>query len=225
MGGNARAMCDHCERPVRVCLCDSLPKEKLRLSTHVLVFQHPHEAKRKIRSAVLLERCIDPSCLTIVRCRSLNALRTSKVWEKHVLGARAVPLLLFPSDSALSFQALRAARPTHAQYCLLVVDGTWKEANEMIRKSSKELAGISTVNLGLCPSLRARQGIFAARLPPRDGFISTLEAVAYAIKELEPEATAASTMVVLLRPLLRMSQQQLELTSNHGRQVSNGTCI
>ena len=215
-----RQACARCRRPARVCLCDSLPTTPLRFSTPVVVVQHPHEAKRKLQTASLLECCVEPASFSVVQGRSMNCLLQSKFWEQAVTRDGRTPLLLFPRDGAMRLDEVQESLVAGSRFCVVVIDGTWKEAAAMLRKTSTGgLASMAALDIGQA-SGSARQGLFAARMPPREGFVSTLEAVAYTVGALEPDpAAGASISAALLRPMLRMAQQQLELTAQHGHQV------
>lgn len=55
--------CGRCERPRSACLCSSLPDSPLKLSGKLVVFQHPHEQKRKLGTVQLLSKCVSPCLL------------------------------------------------------------------------------------------------------------------------------------------------------------------
>ncbi|KAL1520101.1 hypothetical protein AB1Y20_023574 [Prymnesium parvum] len=215
----AREVCGHCRRPRRVCLCEFLPATPVLLRTPVLLLQHPHEARRRLQTAALLELCLDSHSLAVVRGRSLGCLIRSGAWAERVVGEARTPLLLFPRVGAIQPSELAPAGSAGAEYCLVVIDGTWKEVNEMLRKSSAELEGLACIDVAAACGLASRRGLYAARKPPQDGFFSTLEAVAYAVGVLESAEAAAAIVPTLLRPMVRMAQQQLELTVQHGFQV------
>ena len=46
-GLSARSICITCQRPIRVCICTSLPSSPLHTQTRVLIIQHAKEAKRR----------------------------------------------------------------------------------------------------------------------------------------------------------------------------------
>ena len=206
-----RAICKRCSRPMRVCVCAFLPETPLVLSTPIVLLQHPHEAKRKLQTAALLELCINPQWCKLYRCRSIGPVLASPFWIDAVEHQGRTPLLLFPREGAMGLSELQASLESGARYCLVVLDGTWREANELLRNSGGRLSGVRTLDIG---EGGQRQGLFAARKPPRDGCVSTLEAVAYTMETLEPDpVTAEKNVAALLRPMLRMAQQQVELTS------------
>ena len=61
----ARALCERCKRPHRVCLCAALPPVPVVTQTRVLILQHPVEAKKTVATVPLVELCL-ANC-TVVR--------------------------------------------------------------------------------------------------------------------------------------------------------------
>jgi hypothetical protein len=64
-----RQLCTTCGRPCRVCLCSSLPASPLRLEGLLLVLQHPHEAKRRLATVPVLQKCL--GLCAVIRDRRL----------------------------------------------------------------------------------------------------------------------------------------------------------
>ena len=44
--GRWRNMCDRCQRPDKVCICSSLPKQPIPIETRLIILQHPKERKK-----------------------------------------------------------------------------------------------------------------------------------------------------------------------------------
>ena len=203
-----RQLCDGCRRPLNVCICDSLPRPRLRLSTPVVVLQHPREAKRKVQTAPLLELCVEPECLAVVRGRSPSALASSSVWTAAMSDGRT-PLLLYPRAGAMRPAELTAAVAAGERFVLLALDGNWQEASRLLANDRDgPLTRMRALDIG-CPDAR---GLFAARKPPKDGCFSTVEAVAFALDSAERQPVSSA----LIRPMLRVVQQHLALASEHG---------
>lgn len=77
-----------------MCLCSQLPQSLFQTRTHILILQHPHEARHKLSTVPLLTHCLS-NCHVIVGRRFLPA--SFPVLQS----ASSTPaLLLFPSDSA-----------------------------------------------------------------------------------------------------------------------------
>ena len=62
-----RPLCAQCERPCRVCWCDTLPRPRISLATQIVVLQHPDECRRSIRTARMLELGLSPDNCVVYR--------------------------------------------------------------------------------------------------------------------------------------------------------------
>jgi len=63
-----RAICLRCNRPGPVCVCSTLPEQKIALNTRVMVLQHPCELRKQIIGTVpLLALCLVNFELLIAR--------------------------------------------------------------------------------------------------------------------------------------------------------------
>ncbi|GMP97470.1 hypothetical protein CsSME_00045709 [Camellia sinensis var. sinensis] len=56
--GRRRICSRGCERPINVCLCDTIPSEAISTATQVVVLQHPHEHRHKLATVPLLSKCL-----------------------------------------------------------------------------------------------------------------------------------------------------------------------
>ena len=124
-----RPTCHRCARPQRTCICPALPAEPLPLDSRVLVLQHPAESRRSDSTTQLIPLCVEP--VDIVCDVKLDAAQL-----RHHAGGRR-PLLLFPGEGARPLTERDAA----ANNCLVVIDGTWRQARHMLRHSP-ELAAL-----------------------------------------------------------------------------------
>lgn len=119
-------------------------------------------------------------------------------------GGRAGPAELPPLDGAwLLFpegEPTREVREPPRQ--LVVLDATWSQARRMFRKIDA-LRGL--------PILRLAEGVMPARMraSPAPDRVSTIEAIARALRLVEGEASA--------EPLERLFQHAVERTSATGR--------
>lgn len=55
-----RRICPNgCDRPVSVCLCHKIPREKIATKTKIIIIQHPHETRHKLATVPVLAKCLD----------------------------------------------------------------------------------------------------------------------------------------------------------------------
>lgn len=151
----------------RVCLCPDLPTVATR--TRIVIVRHHTERWRSSNSGRLAHL----------------ALPNSEIVEHGGMGGVAVlpPLdgawLLFPEGPAV------AGPPVPPPRQLVVLDATWSQARRMFRKLGG-LRGLPILRLPDAPVPVAR-----LRESPAPGRVSTIEAIASALRLIEGEALAA----------------------------------
>jgi DTW domain-containing protein YfiP len=173
--------------------------------------QNRREVKRKSNSVSLLRLCLPPSALHVMSgCHpGRRNLEACPAYTAACEQGR-VPLLLYPRAGALTEAEVRARASAGAQFSLVVIDGNWTEATEISRALDTVMA-LFTLDVG------KYKGLFSLRRPKEDGFLSTLEAVAYALDVIEP--TPASPQ--LLPPMLRICLQEVEFAVRRGGGVKH----
>jgi DTW domain-containing protein YfiP len=184
-----RVVCARCRRPARVCYCAALPLLPTR--TRIVILQHPRERDMPIGTARMASLCL-PSAQLHVGVR----------WSEHPALAAALadpshpPILLYPGPGARD--VLR--EPPRGPVTLVVVDGTWSQAQNVVRDN---------------PILRSLpRYAFAAPEPsqyrirkePRVEYCSTIEALMHVLGALEGDP---DRFRALLAPLRAMVDAQL----------------
>jgi DTW domain-containing protein YfiP len=162
-----RSTCSRCLRPEGFCYCDLLPRIPSR--TRVVLLQHPREARLAICSAWMAHLALPNSELH-------RGVRFGDHPRVRELAATPGAALLYPGEGALD-AAERVADPPSL---LFVVDGTWPQADRMLRDNIA-LAALPRVAV---PS-PAPSGYGALRREPAEGCLSTVEAIALALGTLE----------------------------------------
>ncbi|RWW49577.1 hypothetical protein BHE74_00044229 [Ensete ventricosum] len=115
-------------------------------------------------------------------------------------GDAPLAVFLFPGGRDLGFLAADAAGPPSV---LLVFDGTWRQAKELVAASLPFLEQFATrVTLGGCEPGMEGPSTFESELvlrrEPFKGCVSTMEAVARALRLLEPDGNGAEVEAALL---------------------------
>jgi len=182
------ARCPRCLLQQRVCLCAAIPTVATR--TRVVIVRHHLERWRSSNSGRLAHL----------------ALPNSEIVEH---GGDAGTAVLPPLDGAwLVFPegepASRAPQPPPGQ--LVLLDASWSQARRMYRKLAA-LRGLPTLRLpdDDMPAARLRES-------PGPGRVSTIEAIARALRLLEGEAVAA--------PLEALFALAVERAAATGRRVA-----
>jgi DTW domain-containing protein YfiP/ribosomal protein S18 acetylase RimI-like enzyme len=191
-----RATCPGCARPPVLCVCEALPRSRIRCATRVVVLQHPREFRRRSLSTApllpkVLERC------TVVVGYSFAAL--PEPLRDYVEGGGR-PLLLYPGAGAISLDEGGGELPGAALAApgggggapeggrvLVLIDGTWGEAARMVRSSPALVSRCARVQFA-SEAASIYEGL---RKEPEAHCLSTLEACARALVLLEPGAGPA----------------------------------
>ncbi|PKA65829.1 hypothetical protein AXF42_Ash017354 [Apostasia shenzhenica] len=205
-----------CGRPAAICICPFLPPSPIPTSTRLVVLHHPHELRgNKLatlpalsRSLLLFEsvrgRRLRHGCSPLLDSLSLSPSPSSPV------------LFLFPSlcssRSAQDLARWAADTPLAARSepVLVVFDATWSHAREMVAASLPFLSRFALqveigggCDLGL-EGASTFESDLVLRKEPWSGCVSTIEAVARALRVLEPDNRGAAIEEMLLAVLRAM---------------------
>lgn len=181
----SRAICPHCQRPQRTCLCHAITATENRIPVHILM--HPSELKCAKGTATL----------------TASVLNQCRIWPGEI-EADFAPLrdairdcpsfLLYPGEQAQSVET--ATLPDSAQ--LLVIDGTWRKTHKILQLNPWLMA-LPQLSFADLP-----KGDYRIRKARREDSLSTLEATAHALHALE-----ALDPTPLLRAFDALKQSQL----------------
>ncbi len=164
----AAPRCPRCLFPARTCVCAAIPSVPTR--TRILILRHYTEATRASNTGRLAHLALPNSIIVEHGVRdtpdAIPDLTTSTAY------------LLFPGGPP------RTAAPAPPPDQLVVLDGTWAQARRMYQKIDA-LRGLPMLRLPNAPMPTAR-----LRASPGPGQVSTIEAIARALRLLEGEAAA-----------------------------------
>jgi len=178
--------CDRCLFQRRSCLCALIPS--VTTATQVVIVRHHSEHDRASNTGRLAHR----------------ALPNSVVIEH---GAPGIPTVLPPLDGAWVLYpggAPRTDRPVPPPKQLIVLDATWSQARKMFQKLAV-LRGLPLLTLPVLPMPEAR-----LRASPGPGQVSTIEAIARALRLLEGDAAA-----VPLEDLFALAVERVHALGRH----------
>jgi DTW domain-containing protein YfiP len=170
------------------------------------LLQSRRETKRNANSVVLLRLCLAPSSLHVLSsCHpNRNLLHSCPAFHSAARDGRT-PLLLYPrAQNSLSETDVSSRAQDGARFSLIVLDGNWTETSEISRALN------DVVSFGL--DVGKYKGLFSLRRPKCDGFLSTLEAVAFALDAMEPSRVSPQ----LLRPMLHVCLQEEAFALSRG---------
>lgn len=196
-----RATCAGCQRPLPVCVCSHVTP--LRTKTRVVILQHPRERHVPINTARLARLSLPDAIL-----RRAVEFDGDPVVEDILSGTDGgpPPYLLFPGPAAVDLAHERPPGPI----TLVVVDGTWWQARKVLRRNPRLSA---LPQLRLAPAAPSRYRI---RREPADHCVSTIEAIALALRSLEGDDDregAEARFAALLAPFDAMVEHQISFAS------------
>jgi DTW domain-containing protein YfiP len=176
-----RSRCLRCLRPTPFCCCSDLPAIPAR--TRIVILQHPREARLAICSAWLTHVALPNS-----------EIHGGVRFETHpyvpALAAAPGAALLFPGPGSTPIASAEAVPPT----VLFVIDGTWPQAEKMLR-ANPSIAALPRVSVS-----QSSPGAYGElRREPGPETLSTIEAVALALATLEKDPARFAPMLDAFR--------------------------
>ncbi len=158
--------CARCLYPIRVCLCPAVPIVETR--TRITIVRHHTERDRSSNTGRLAHHALPNSVLVDYGVRDVPT----------VLPPLEGAWLLFPEGEPLT------AAPAHPPTQIVALDATWAQARKMFKKLG-ELRRLPLLRLPELAMPAAR-----LRTSPEPGRVSTIEAIARALRILEGDAVA-----------------------------------
>jgi DTW domain-containing protein YfiP len=173
-----RDTCFRCLRPAAFCCCAGLVPVAPR--TRVVILQHPRETRLAICSAWLAHIALAGSELH----RGVRFDDQPRVRELLATPGTALLYPDFDADGAPLLGPDGAPRPpaSSSPETLIVIDATWPQATKMLRENP---ALTALPRVALAPAQASGYGDL--RREPGPGHLSTIEAIALALGQLEGE--------------------------------------
>lgn len=171
-----RTICARCRRPESVCFCHTIHAQPSDIP--VLIWQHPDETGKALNTAVILELNLEP-------CEIVVGLDYAEGDIQNWFVSAGVKhwYLLFPSDAAVDLALLSQTSLQSELFGILVLDGTWRNVREL-RLRNAWLDGVRSIAFGDGIEVNSRYRI---RKSPGANYLSTAEAVMFALNYLRPE--------------------------------------
>lgn len=197
-----RAQCSICLRPQSACICPFV--SPVASPVDLLILQHPLEVGNAKNSARLLHLSMSAS-----RLLPGETFSTEQLQALLMAGARS-PVLLYPDTSD---DSLLVAPPPRLDPALLqspdklrlvVLDATWRKSRKMLYLNPS-LQQLPRLALRDMPASTYR--IRKAHAPDQ---LSTLEAVAYALAQLDGDDARSDTLLAAFEGFV---SQQAAFTS------------
>ncbi|KAA8517108.1 hypothetical protein F0562_017401 [Nyssa sinensis] len=211
-----RRICTNgCDRPINACLCHVIPKEPILTCSQVVILHHPHEHRHKLATVPVLSKCIGSCQIRIGRRLRLGDLPLLDSLHNAALENPNQPfrtIYLFPGTDLSPSMEISKWKSSFNDACvnncvLIAFDGTWKHAKEMVQSSLPFLSKFATrvclnYDVGINGGTIYDSDLIL-RKEPFSGCMSTMEAVARALRVLEPNGVEIEeTLVGILRAMV-----------------------
>lgn len=161
--------CERCRINMKWCFCDVLVPT--HYETPVTMLVHHREKWLTSNTAHFANLCLSNSRLL------MRGLPDDDISYEQLISGDREPIFLFPDDDAIE---LDDSFP-HANYHLIVPDGTWRQAKKFKRRIP-EFKNIKTVKLPV-----GRPSRYLLRRQGHEEGLSTFEAIARALGFIEKE--------------------------------------
>ena len=191
----ARRECSRCGRPEVACFC-ALVTPIASARTRVVILQHRREAEVGIGTARMAHLCLPGSELFV----GVDFDGDARV---HA-AIREPAYLLYPSADAVDVEDVCAR--TEGPLTLVVVDGTWWQAKNLVKRNAS-LAALPKVRF--TPEMPSNYRI---RREPADHCVATIEALVHVLGALEGDRER-------FRPMLRPFEHMVEMQLRYAREV------
>lgn len=162
-----RPLCDRCHYTIQNCLCEHI--QVINNRTQLMILQHPSEVKNAKNTARLAQLCF-ANCEVYI-----GETEDDFSQLRNTLNAHSA--LLYPSDDAILLNENNAANHHISQ--LILIDGTWKKAHKILQLNPW-LTQLPAVSFATLPKNQ-----YHIRKAPRADSLSTLEAAAFGLAQLE----------------------------------------
>ncbi len=161
------ARCPRCSLPPRWCVCDAIPFVETRLAVHVLI--HRHEQRKPSSTGNLIARTVAGAACHVYEKVSRHFPATGL--PADALAPDRELWILHPCGEALPAGPPATDDSRLAGIQILLLDGTWRQAGDMLRTVER---------LGRCvrlPDAAAEPSRYWLRDQPAPGHLSTAEAL------------------------------------------------
>jgi len=193
-----RQVCLKCRRAAASCWCNELRPVQSR--AHLMLLQHPREARNPIGTARMTHRSLPGSQLRVGVDFSQDAALQAAISD-----ATRTTVILYPARNAKDARELQAVK---GELNVVVIDGTWTQARKLWNRNPI---------LHALPAYRLNPvtpGQYKIRKEPEAHCLSTIEAVQQFLDVVDGEDGRHREM---LRPFLSMVDRQVAFAESPDR--------
>ena len=123
------ARCPRCNLPPRWCTCDAFPPIETNLAVHVLI--HRHEQRKPSSTGKLIARAVAGASSHVYQRG--NRFFAPLGWPADAVKRDEDLWILHPAGDPLPAERSRTNSEFESRKNILLLDGTWRQAGEMLR--------------------------------------------------------------------------------------------
>lgn len=193
-----RSYCYTCVRPKRVCLCDSIIEENNTCTIGIL--QHPNEKGKTFNTAKVAELSLKESFLFTGVCfDNHNEFKTHlSTFTPSKIG------VLYPSSTAIDL-----SEAPQGLECLIIVDGTWPEAKQILKKTE---CLQSIQHYAFKPETVTK---YSLRKEPDIDYVCSLEAIVESLRIIENDRHVYQSLLSTLNKMVQLQESFRFSNSRH----------
>lgn len=161
------ARCPGCSLPPRLCTCGTLPPVETQLAVHVLI--HRGESRKPSSTGKLIARAVAGAACHVYQRETRFFPATG--FPAHAVEPTGELWILHPSGEPIPTHQPAGHAPAGPRRHILLLDGTWRQAGEMLR---------AVEGMGRCvrlPDPTAEPSRYWLRDQPAAAQLSTAEAL------------------------------------------------
>jgi len=167
----SRAYCYRCQRVKDACICQDIVS--IHNSVSVYVLQHPDEARQSKGTEIIARLSLEN-----YHCWQAEDFSSHKLLNRLIESCPQQIAVVYPCEDAVSVTGFLDNKQCTIKH-LIFIDATWRKA--------KKIWSLST-NLHQLTSLQLDSEMksnYRIRKVPGDGYLSTVEAIAYCLSEFD----------------------------------------
>ena len=171
-----RSYCQRCNYPDKTCLCDQV--KEFTVPQRIVILQHPEEVSNAKNTLRLIKLCL-PQTEVVIGESVKDFAAISESLKKSKVAC------IYPGENS---KALEDTDDTDTDIdTILLIDASWRKAFKILQLNNW-IKDIPQYHFSHPP-----EGKYHIRKAPKEGYLSTLEALSYTLNCLGNDDTAPLT--------------------------------
>jgi len=192
----SRAFCYQCRRAKVACLCGCIEKQPNDIK--IIVLQHPDEVNNPKGTGIIAELGLQQYYKWVA-----EDFAQHKELIRFIAENAAQTAVLYPTEGANEISECSSTSDLINIKNLIVIDGTWRKAKKIWELQPL----LETLR---CLRLTSEQiSNYRIRKVPKDGYLSTIESVVFALRALEGRQQAYQPLLELFTKMVDFQINQM----------------